>query len=228
MVESAPRCPLRAKVAVHRDAARILQHARQMQQVPRHERRVALRKVVLRPPAPSSRYDGPGPASPMAAGEIPSSKCKPIGILGHLYSSASIFEAAASDRSVVGWRLVPQRYPRLDHVSSTARAEVHCENPRLGVAAGGGGWRDPRRRGDPGFYHAPLAWVWSSAGRVPGRTFRSQQCSRGAHGPWRTNRCAGGGGYRARPARRASPRLGSARRGDSRERRGYGAGSVPE
>ena len=48
-VEPAARVPQRSLVAVNREAARVLHQPRQMEQVPRHEGRVSIREVVLRP-----------------------------------------------------------------------------------------------------------------------------------------------------------------------------------
>ena len=47
-VEAATRLPQRALLAVRRYAARVLQEPREMEQVPRHERGVAVGEVVLR------------------------------------------------------------------------------------------------------------------------------------------------------------------------------------
>src|SRR5262245_1556147 len=47
-VEPAARVPLRALVAVGGNAARVLEHPRQMEDVPRREGGVAVREVVLR------------------------------------------------------------------------------------------------------------------------------------------------------------------------------------
>ena len=70
-VEPAPGVPLGALVAVRRDAAGLLEQMRQVHEVPRHECRVAVGEVVLRAARPGSRYDGPGPASPIQ----PASAC---------------------------------------------------------------------------------------------------------------------------------------------------------
>src|SRR4051794_2824076 len=47
IIEAAAGVPLRALVAVHRDAAGVLEHARHVQQVPGHERGVAVGEVVV-------------------------------------------------------------------------------------------------------------------------------------------------------------------------------------
>ena len=47
-VEAAARVPLRALVAVRRDPAGVLEHPREVHEVPGHERRVAVGEVVLR------------------------------------------------------------------------------------------------------------------------------------------------------------------------------------
>ena len=62
VVEAAARVPLRALVAVRGDAAGVLEHPRQVQQVPRHERGVAVGEVVLGPARARRRgSSGPGP-----------------------------------------------------------------------------------------------------------------------------------------------------------------------
>ena len=48
VIEAATGLPQRALIAVRRHAARILYHARQVQQVPGHEGGVAIGKIVLR------------------------------------------------------------------------------------------------------------------------------------------------------------------------------------
>ena len=71
-VEAAAGVPLRALVAVGGDAAGVLEHAGQVQQVPRHERGVAVGEVVLRArPSRGRGRTGPGPASPIQ----PASAC---------------------------------------------------------------------------------------------------------------------------------------------------------
>ena len=67
-VEAAAGVPLRALVAVGRDAARVLEHAGEVQQVPGHERGVAVGEVVLRPARAGIEVGRPGPGLADPAG----------------------------------------------------------------------------------------------------------------------------------------------------------------
>src|SRR5215213_11590578 len=49
VVEAAAGVPFRALVAMHGNAARVLEDSRDVEQVPRHEGGVAVREVVVRP-----------------------------------------------------------------------------------------------------------------------------------------------------------------------------------
>src|SRR6266545_7108374 len=48
-IEAATGIPLRALVAVGRDTSGVLEHPSEVQQVPRHEGRVAVGEIVVRP-----------------------------------------------------------------------------------------------------------------------------------------------------------------------------------
>lgn len=70
VVEATAGLPSRARVTVRRDAAGVLDHPRQVQQVPGHEGGVAVGEVVLRPARPGIEIGGawPGLADPRGVG----------------------------------------------------------------------------------------------------------------------------------------------------------------
>jgi hypothetical protein len=66
MIEAAASVPLGLLVAMSRNPARRLEHSRQVQQVPGHERRIALRELVVEADAaaivPGITVAGAGPS----------------------------------------------------------------------------------------------------------------------------------------------------------------------
>jgi hypothetical protein len=68
VIKAAAGVPLGALIAVCRDFSRILDHPRHVHQIPGHERRIAIREVILRSTRSRIQVGGSGPHGPQPPG----------------------------------------------------------------------------------------------------------------------------------------------------------------